>query len=194
MLHGRGFALDMPLFYSRAVNALNDDFEEVRLEAVKVIWYFIPLLSFLWMHNTRPRVPTTAVVDMVFQDFEQHAYRRGSHCRKLCRETSTRRRWVYENLQHGYGSFYDCEASGMIPSPYGEVGIKREVLAAGETLSSLLSIYLSCQSCKLLGSIRDVKTSYLLQTLSKQVLQRKQGKLLFFHKVLPFNLPSCFSV
>lgn len=39
VLHQRGIELDMKL-YNTAVNVMNDDYEMVRVEAIKIIWYF----------------------------------------------------------------------------------------------------------------------------------------------------------
>ena len=37
----------MDLLYPRAVAALNDDFETVRLEAIKLLWFDIPFYTLL---------------------------------------------------------------------------------------------------------------------------------------------------
>jgi glycyl-tRNA synthetase alpha subunit len=45
-MHLRGINLDLKL-YSQAVKLLKDDFEDVRMEAVKLIWYFWVTEKFL---------------------------------------------------------------------------------------------------------------------------------------------------
>lgn len=38
VLHGRGVSLDIDTFYWRAIHALDDDYEEVRTQALHLIW------------------------------------------------------------------------------------------------------------------------------------------------------------
>jgi len=58
ILHGRGVAIDIETFYWRSVHALDDDYEEVRTQALHLIWYAngepSPSWQQLWLTPTRP--------------------------------------------------------------------------------------------------------------------------------------------
>ncbi|KAL6060050.1 Integrator complex subunit 4 [Balamuthia mandrillaris] len=114
ILQTRGFTLDVVHLYSSAVAALNDDYESVRLEAVKLLW----VLSNMY--------PDT-------------------------------------NISSGM----TVQQKKMRLVDDGFMKICNTVNDASPTVRQL--------ACSLLGSIREVKVGYLLQTLTKDVLVQGKG-------------------